>query len=140
MNWRGRPLTSHEVIISLIGSTRTRTGLTVAAELDPGQYPKGIKVSDREIRDLEQSRRLRRHDWHPEWNYWPRRPGTAMTAVSPAISVLLIYRHLVSPGDAAPLPLAHGVSPAGGAVNQRPPACLQGHQIPEQPAVRGLGL
>ena len=69
MNWRGRPLTSHEVIVSLIGSTRTRTGLTVAAQLDPGQYPKGIKVSDREMRDLEQSHRLRRHDWHPEWNY-----------------------------------------------------------------------
>src|ERR1019366_2802323 len=42
MNWRGRPLTSHEVIVSLIANTRTRTGLTVAAELDPGQYPKGI--------------------------------------------------------------------------------------------------
>ena len=71
MNWRGRPLTSHEVIVSLIGSTRTRTrpGLTVAAELDPGQYPKGIKISDPEMRNLEQSRRLRRHDWHPEWNY-----------------------------------------------------------------------
>jgi voltage-gated potassium channel Kch len=69
MNWRGRPLTSHEVIVSLIADTRTRTGLTVAAELDPGQYPKGIKISDREMRDLEQSRRLRRHDWHPEWNY-----------------------------------------------------------------------
>jgi len=69
MNWRGRPLTSHEVIVSLIANTRTRTGLTVAAELGPGQYPKGIKVSDREMRDLEQSRRLRRHDWHPEWNY-----------------------------------------------------------------------
>jgi len=69
MNWRGRPLTSHEVIVSLIGSTRTRTGLTVAAELGPGQYPKGIKISDPEMRNLEQSRRLRRHDWHPEWNY-----------------------------------------------------------------------
>lgn len=69
MNWRGRPLTSHEVIVSLIANTRTRTGLTVAAELDPGQYPKGIKISDREMQDLEQSQRLRRHDWHPEWNY-----------------------------------------------------------------------
>jgi hypothetical protein len=46
----------------------TRTGLTVAAELDQGNYPKGIKITDREMRDLEQSRRLRRHDWHPEWN------------------------------------------------------------------------
>ena len=69
MNWRGRPLTSHEVIVSLIANTRTRTGLTVAAELDQGDYPKGIKITDREMRDLEQSRRLRRHDWHPEWNY-----------------------------------------------------------------------
>jgi transposase len=68
MNWRGRPLTSHEVIVSLIASTRTRTGLTVSAELDTGQYPKGIKISDRQMRDLEQGS-LRRHDWHPEWNY-----------------------------------------------------------------------
>ena len=82
MNWRGRPLTSHEVIVSLIGSTRTRTGLTVATELDPGQYPKGIKISDQEMRDLEQSRRLRRHHWHPEWNYCLTGPETAMTAVS----------------------------------------------------------
>ena len=82
MNWRGRPLTSHEVIVSLIGSTRTRTGLTVATELDPGQYPQGIKISDQEMRDLEQSRRLRRHHWHPEWNYCLTGPETAMTAVS----------------------------------------------------------
>ncbi len=68
--WRaGRPLTSQEVIVSLIANTRTRTGLTVAAGLDPGQYPKGIKIRDSQMRDLEQSRRLRRHDWHPEWNY-----------------------------------------------------------------------
>ena len=43
MNWRGRPLTSHEIIVSLIASTRTRTGLTVSAELDTGQYLNGIK-------------------------------------------------------------------------------------------------
>ena len=61
-------LTSHEVIVSLIASTRTRTGLTVSAELDTSQYPKGIKITDRQMRDLEQGS-LRRHDWHPEWNY-----------------------------------------------------------------------
>ena len=49
MNWRGRPLTSHEVIVQTIAATTTRTGLTVSAELDPGQYPKGIKISDRQI-------------------------------------------------------------------------------------------
>jgi Rhodopirellula transposase DDE domain len=69
MNWRGRPLTSHEVIVSLIASTRTRTGLTVAAELDQAEYPKGIKISDQEMAGLEQSRRLRRHGFHGEWNY-----------------------------------------------------------------------
>src|SRR6266699_5056912 len=46
MNWRGRPLTSHEVVVSSIAATTTRAGLTVRAELDPGQYPAGIKVSD----------------------------------------------------------------------------------------------
>ncbi len=41
MNWRGRPLTSHEVIVNSIAATTTRTGLTVRAELDPGSYPTG---------------------------------------------------------------------------------------------------
>ena len=49
INWRGRPLTSHEVIVQTIAATTTRTGLTVSAELDPGQYPQGIKISDRQI-------------------------------------------------------------------------------------------
>jgi Rhodopirellula transposase DDE domain len=62
MNWRGRPLTSHEVIVQTIAATTTRTGLTVAAELDPGQYPKGIKISDQQMKDLEQ-RALRRHQF-----------------------------------------------------------------------------
>jgi len=46
MNWRGRPLTSHEVIVQTIAATTTRTGFTVRAELDPGSYPDGVKVSD----------------------------------------------------------------------------------------------
>lgn len=48
MNWRGRPLTSHEVIINLIAGTTTRKGLKVHAELDDSLYPAGIKVSDGE--------------------------------------------------------------------------------------------
>src|SRR6266567_4335304 len=68
MNWRGRPLTSHEVIVQTIAATTTRTGLTVAAELDPGAYPRGIKISDRQMKDLER-RALRRHQFHGEWNY-----------------------------------------------------------------------
>ncbi len=43
MNWRGKPLVSHEVIVNLIAATTTRTGLTVQAALDTDPYPKGIK-------------------------------------------------------------------------------------------------
>ena len=68
MNWRGRPLTSHEVIVQTIAATSTRTGLTVSAELDQGEYPKGTKISDRQMKDLER-RTLRRHRFHGEWNY-----------------------------------------------------------------------
>ena len=64
-NWRGRPLVSHEVIVELIGATRTRSDLRVHAELDRGNYPLGVKVSDRELA----AGPLRRHDWHGEWNY-----------------------------------------------------------------------
>lgn len=68
MNWRGRPLTSHEVIVNLIAATATGTGLTVDAELDTGSYPKGIKITDREMKDLDK-RTLHRHEFHGEWNY-----------------------------------------------------------------------
>jgi hypothetical protein len=52
LNWRGRPLINHEVIINLIESTTTRTGLKVRAILDTNRYPKGIKVSDTELKAL----------------------------------------------------------------------------------------
>jgi hypothetical protein len=65
MNWRGRPLESHEVIVQLIAATTTRTGLTVQAELDEGTYPKGVKISDRQMAALP----LHKHDIHPQWNY-----------------------------------------------------------------------
>src|SRR5437867_1239430 len=42
-NWRGQPLTSHEIAVNLIGATTTREGLAVHAELDPGSYPQGIE-------------------------------------------------------------------------------------------------
>ena len=51
-----------------IAATTTRTGPTVIAELDTGDYPKGIKISDREIQNLEKQNVLRRHDFHGEWN------------------------------------------------------------------------
>ena len=52
INWLGKPLTSHEVIIDLISATTTRSGLKVSAELDPGKYPDKIKISDREMATL----------------------------------------------------------------------------------------
>jgi hypothetical protein len=68
MNWRGRPLTSHEVIVQTIAATSTSTGLTVAAELDTADYPSGIKITDREMKDLDRHS-LQRHNFHGEWNY-----------------------------------------------------------------------
>jgi Rhodopirellula transposase DDE domain len=67
MNWAAKPLTSHEVVINLIAGTTTRTGLTVRAEQDTGTYPRGIKITDRQMRELETQ--ITRHDWHGEWNY-----------------------------------------------------------------------
>ena len=69
MNWRGRPLTSHQVIIDLIGSTTTRTGLKVHAELDDNSYPTGIKISDSEMKTLDDNGVLTRHEFHGDWNY-----------------------------------------------------------------------
>jgi len=64
-NWRGKPLVSHEVIVNLIASTTTRTGLTVKCELDTNKYPKGIKITDEELRQVK----IIRDGFHGEWNY-----------------------------------------------------------------------
>ena len=64
-NWRGKPLISYEVIISLIGSTKTTKGLKVTCCLDENKYPKGIKVRDIELEALN----IERADFHGEWNY-----------------------------------------------------------------------
>ena len=65
MNWRGRPLVSHEIIVELIGATTTRAGLRVQAERDRGAYPTSVKVSDDELAAV----RLTPHSFHGEWNY-----------------------------------------------------------------------
>jgi len=79
MNWRGRPLASHQVIVESIAATTTATGLTVHAELDPGSYPPGARISRAQADALP----LTRHHWHGEWNYTlrpeppaPPRPAT----------------------------------------------------------------
>jgi hypothetical protein len=64
-NWRAQPLVSYRVIVDLISATATKTGLTVRCELDTGQYPSGIVVSDAEIAAIN----IRRAEFHREWNY-----------------------------------------------------------------------
>jgi hypothetical protein len=73
MNWRSRPLTSHDVVLRSIAATTTRTGLTVAAQLDTGRYPTGTTVSDQQMRHLRE-RAVTRHDFHGAWNYTVRPP------------------------------------------------------------------
>ena len=70
MNWRGRPLVSHEVIVNLIGATTTRSGLKVHAERDSGSYPLGVKITKAQIDALP----LTRHEFHGDWNYTLRPP------------------------------------------------------------------
>jgi hypothetical protein len=64
-NWRGKPLVSHQVIVNLIAATTTKTGLRLRAEIDPGKYPKGVKISDKQVATI----RLERDQFHEEWNY-----------------------------------------------------------------------
>ena len=72
-NWRGRPLTSYQVVVDLIASTTTTTGLKVYARLDETTYPKKLKITDDELAAIN----ITRNDWHPEWNYViaPRQPA-----------------------------------------------------------------
>ena len=65
MNWRGRPLKTHQVIVDLIGNTTTTTGLTVHCELDTDPYPTGIKYTKKDVDNLP----ITRHNFHGDWNY-----------------------------------------------------------------------
>lgn len=65
MNWRGRPLVTHEVIVNLIANTTTNSGLQINAELNRNTYPTGIKVSNLEFESIN----IKRNEFHGEWNY-----------------------------------------------------------------------
>ena len=65
INWRGRPLTDYQVILEVIGSTTTTTGLAVTTSFDTSQYPTGVKISKAELAAVP----LDPHEFHPEWNY-----------------------------------------------------------------------
>ena len=68
MNWRGRTLTTHEDVIATIGAVTTRTGLKVQAALDTDHYPKGIRITDKDMKTFE-ARHLQRHQFYGDWNY-----------------------------------------------------------------------
>jgi hypothetical protein len=77
MNWRSRPLTSHDVVINSIAATTTRAGLTVAANLDDSSYPTGVQISNAQMAALP----ISRHCFHSDWNYTLHpRPPAATTA------------------------------------------------------------
>ncbi|MCA1694947.1 MAG: ISAzo13 family transposase, partial [Actinobacteria bacterium] len=71
MNWRGRPLQTHETIVETIAATTNKKGLTVQAALDTNTYEKGIKITEKEMRAFE-ARHLQRHSFHGDWNYTVR--------------------------------------------------------------------
>ena len=64
-NWRGRPLVDHEVVVNLIGSTTTETGLEIRAELDRSAYPIGQEVTKQQMESLS----IERESFHGDWNY-----------------------------------------------------------------------
>lgn len=64
-NWRGVPLETHQVVVNLVGSTKTNEGLEVHCWLDEGQYKTGRKVTDEEMQTI----RLKRNSFHGDWNY-----------------------------------------------------------------------
>ena len=64
-NWRGRPLTSREVVVNLIGSTTTKTGLLVKAQLDEREYEIGKKISKEDLSKVN----IEPASFHGEWNY-----------------------------------------------------------------------
>src|SRR6267142_4565224 len=64
-NWRGRPLTSYQVIVNLIAHTTTKAGLVVRAALDKARYETGIVVSDEELASVK----MIPAKFHGEWNY-----------------------------------------------------------------------
>jgi len=74
INWRGRPLVSHQVIVALIASTKTETGLTIACDIDWSRYPKGIKIPNAALNNLN----IKYDDFHGDWNY------TILPAAHPA--------------------------------------------------------
>jgi Rhodopirellula transposase DDE domain len=134
--WRGRPLTSYEIVVNTIAATTTATGLRVTAILDAGRYPAGAEISDAQMKQLE-DRVLARHGFHGDWNYTllavPRPapdpgPEPAPPPPRPAADVAALDQPALTglpPGGAAALAAALAEArlhaARGGRDRQRPP-------------------
>ena len=66
LNWRGRPLTSHAIVVKLIGHTRTKTGLKIQAALDTNAYATGKTIDKEALAALNIERP---DDQNSQWNY-----------------------------------------------------------------------
>ena len=64
-NWRGIPLETHEVVVNLVSSTRTKKGLEVHCRIDEKNYPKGRKITNVQMSELS----IKRNSFHGDWNY-----------------------------------------------------------------------
>jgi len=65
MNWKGKPLLTYELIISLIRNTTTKTGLSISAKIDRRIYKLKEKITDNEFESIN----LQKHEINPQWNY-----------------------------------------------------------------------
>lgn len=65
MNWRGRPLVSHEVVVSLITATTNKSGLKIECDIDKNKYQKGIKITNKELSNVN----IKFHEVNSKWNY-----------------------------------------------------------------------
>jgi hypothetical protein len=100
MNWRGRPLTSHEVVVNSIAATHTRTGLHVHAELDTGTYPIGISVSREYVKSLPITAHEKQHGPALPHRTPRKRPRTTQHP-APVIAYTTTRQHRDSVGDLA---------------------------------------
>ena len=64
-NWRGKPLTTHQVIVDLISATTTSAGLKVFSHIDENEYATGIRISDKQLAEVH----LEPDTWCGQWNY-----------------------------------------------------------------------
>jgi len=64
-NWAGHPLSDYETVLKFIRTTKTSVGLKIRAFLNKKKYLKGIRISDRQMKDIV----LKRYTLRPNWNY-----------------------------------------------------------------------